>query len=100
MNNKTIDDTFGLWNERYEHNSNKAYSQGLTPCCMCGKGVKENSGFNVWVVLGGSSLLHVDEWDNQSQKQNDAGDMGCWLVGPECGKSIPADYKTANAVLK
>ena len=78
------------WSWDY-NNSDHADSHGC--CIVCGKATKGN-GITVILGEGGDTLIlpENDEW----QQANDAGYMGCWTVGPECGKDIPSEYRMAG----
>ena len=99
MNNSTYR-TFdsSIWEqvgeETYEKRYTAAIKKGLEPCTICGRGVAEGRGWGVLAVNGGD-FLAVDQWDSWETDQtvDHAGDMGFWLLGPECGKRIPSEYR-------
>lgn len=80
---------FGVDEDRKAANEDRAYSRGLEPCATCGRGVKPGSGWVVEVVGGGSSIARPGTADN-----SDAGYMGAWVLGPECGRHIPLAFRT------
>lgn len=62
---------------------------GLEPCELCGRGVsKDGNGFWIEVVDGGSAIAKPGTAD-----ESDSGYMGHYLVGPECGRKVPAAYR-------
>jgi hypothetical protein len=60
-------------------------------CIVCGRKTTRERGIPVLLGGGGSSLL--DARDMIEAEDADPGFMGVWLVGPECGKRIPAQYR-------
>lgn len=78
--------------ERMDTNMARAYAAGLEPCATCGRGVKDGSGWLVTVTDGGAQLVHPDDTAD-AQAADPAGFMGEWLLGPECGKRVPHDYR-------
>jgi hypothetical protein len=87
----TIRDDF--WNfeddAKYKREE-RARKNGLEPCTNCGRGVKPGNGWVVEIINGGGQAAHRDDTANP----NDDGYMGCWVVGPECGRKIPMEYRT------
>jgi len=68
-------------------NRNRALDRGLIPCTICGRGVRK--GWLVEVVNGGTHIAHPDlDYD-----QNDPGWLGDWILGPECAKEIPLEFR-------
>ena len=62
----------------FRKNSEAAYSSDLTPCAICGKGVKDLSkAIAVTVINGGA------DWGDRDSEQ-DSGYMGEWPMGPDC----------------
>jgi hypothetical protein len=80
--------------ETYEKRYASAQNKGLEPCTICGRGVAEGKGFLVMGINGGD-FLAADQWEAWEADTNadHAGDMGYWILGSECGKKIPADYR-------
>ena len=76
------------WGEGY-HDSQ--YSGDFECCVACGRRTTEGKG--ITVVLGGGGAELLDPADIDEAAHNDPGFMGMWLVGPECGKKIPADFR-------
>jgi hypothetical protein len=60
-------------------------------CVVCAR--KVNPGRGVWICVGagGSVMIHPD--DITEAEDADPGFMGHVLVGPECGKTIPTEYR-------
>lgn len=81
---------FGTDLDRKDANEERANRAGLEPCATCGRGVRE--GWFVVVVDGGAALLHPDHWDDPAAEA-DPGYMGGWILGPECGKHVPGEYR-------
>lgn len=82
------------WNTRY----GKARDAGLPNCEACGRGVAEGKGFWVNVVEGGM-VLAADQWEawENDETVDHSGDMGDgWILGPECGKKLPAEFRRAR----
>lgn len=95
--------------DQFQKNERRAISAGLEPCQFCGRGVNiaAGKGFEVHPVFGGGLLLAADQWQHfdsyvygelknkfpEIANQITAGDLGYWVVGPECGKHIHKDFK-------
>ncbi len=81
--------------DAYTRNSQLADKRGLLPCTMCGRGVSDGKGWLVFAVNGGGNFLSVQQWPawESDKTVNHAGDMGYWLLGPECGKKLPKAYR-------
>lgn len=62
---------------RYHENAQKAGD--LSPCAICGKGVKNvPAAASATVIDGGSA------WGDDQSDQTDPGYMGAYLIGPDC----------------
>lgn len=100
MSNSTTYSTHSasIWTEVGEETYEKRYAAAqkkeLEPCTICGRGVAEGKGFLVMAINGGE-FLATDQWEAWEADKNvdHAGDMGYWILGSECGKKIPADYR-------
>ena len=82
------DALFGIDRERKARNEAAAERKGMEPCATCGKGVKPGNGWMVEVVDGGAGVAQPGQAD-----ETDPGYMGCWVLGPECGKHVPAAFR-------
>ncbi len=67
----------------------KASKAGLETCEFCGRGVRQGFGWWVHAVNGGTTLIDLSE-----QYVDEGGDMGWWMLGPECGKQIPKEFRS------
>lgn len=77
------------WSEAYQE-----VMDNHDRCIVCGKRVGANA---IWVVLGeGGDVLIAPENDEDAMA-TDSGYMGWWPVGPECGRTVPAEYRAARA---
>lgn len=65
-----------------------ATSKNQEQCELCGRGVRPGSGWLVHAVNGGNEVADVNE-----EVAQEAGEMGWWLLGPECGKKIPSNFR-------
>ena len=83
------------WGEEYQNSPN---ANGYECCLACGRRTVEGRGYTVILGLGGSRLIHPD--DEQAAEQHDLGYMGVWMVGPECGKRIPKEYRVVTEVAR
>jgi hypothetical protein len=83
--------------EVYARNEGRAMDAGHEPCHLCGKGVRANKGWDVWIIDGGSNLLAVTEWDTRPYRP-DSGDMGIHILGPECAKTIPLTHRARSLI--
>lgn len=83
------DDLWGIDDDRKAANEDRARKAGLEPCTICGRGVKPGNGWVIEVVNGGADIAHP----GLGVDQNDPGYMGCWVLGPECGKKIPREFR-------
>lgn len=86
---ETPDALFGTDDDRQQANRARAQERGLEPCTTCGRGVKPGSGWLVEVVDGGGQIAHPDHKADTS----DPGYMGMWVLGPECGKHVPREFR-------
>ena len=59
-------------------------------CARCGKSISEP---RLWIhiVNGGDAMLHRDD---EAQYVDDGGDLGMYVVGPECAKAIGSNFIT------
>lgn len=64
----------------------------LASCQCCGRAVSAKAAYII-VCDGGASLVHPEDADSLL---NDGGFMGCFPVGSECAKKIPAEYLTTR----
>jgi hypothetical protein len=87
------ENAYGPQQNRWDANQRRAEKAGYEPCTRCGRGVKPGSGFVVTVIDGGARFAPTDT----PADENDSGFMGAWVIGPECGKSIPVTHKTIYA---
>lgn len=89
----------GLWADDYEINAAKAEKKNINACACCGRALKPGRGFDIWAVNGGDGLAPVIAWDQMSKYQGAwvAGDLGNLVVGPDCGKQIPVEYRQARS---
>jgi hypothetical protein len=71
------------------HNSPNAEEHNC--CIVCGRKTRDNKGITVLLGLGGTGLIHPD--DEAAAESRDMGYMGVWMVGPDCGADIPAEYR-------
>ena len=69
-----------------------AQDRGLEPCEACGRGVAAGSGWVITITDGGCAVLHPD--DDGPEAEADGGYMGSYVWGPECGRKVPAEFRT------
>lgn len=81
------------WSDDYR---NSRYVDTFECCIVCGKRTTAADGIVVVLGDGGDTLLHPA--DALEAETADPGFMGMWLVGPECGKAIPAEYRVRVVV--
>jgi hypothetical protein len=92
----TID---GLWADGWQENAEKAEAKDKDACACCGRAVKPGSGYQIWVVGGGDALAPINNWNKMNENYSaewSAGNLGMLIVGPDCGKQIPTEYRTEN----
>jgi len=88
------DNSFAL-PEMWDPNSNQhkrrrlAAARGLESCELCGRGVRPLQGWAVHAIHGGAYLADLV---NESPI-DDRGDMGWWILGPECGRKVPETHR-------
>ena len=98
----TQDQTFEVeaaWSDEYYERTERGYRQvpeGGDPCVICGRMVKADRGYDVRFIFGGPEAVRKDLEPEQVDGYTAGGDMGTWAVGPECGKAVPAAYRTAR----
>jgi hypothetical protein len=59
---------------------------------LCGAELNPAKAFTVHIVGGGGSFLHPadeDAWDDDP-----GADMGCWDLGSECVRLVPAAFRS------
>lgn len=61
--------------------------RGYLTCLLCDRPVNHQSAVWVHEVEGGGLLAPAD-----LDYQNEAADLGWWMVGPDCAARIPAGY--------
>jgi len=81
---------FGIDEDRKAANEDRAYDKGLEPCATCGRGVRPGNGWTVEVIDGGNNIAHPGLGADTS----DPGYMGVWVLGPECGRHVPREFRT------
>jgi hypothetical protein len=62
-----------------------AERSGYSPCCVCGRAIKDGTAKMVHIVEGGSSLALPEE----EATIDPSADLGCYPIGPECLKKHP-----------
>ena len=67
-------------------------------CVVCGKRTTRDRGIGVIFGQGGAILLHPD--DVAEAEIHDRGYLGNFMVGPECGKRIPREYRVNPRMVK
>lgn len=93
MNTAPVPPAFwGVDDNRRDANERRAQAAGLEPCVVCGRGVR--NGWEVVVSGGGTDLIAWDDYEaDPAAYVDDPGFMGCWTIGPECGKGIGKEYR-------
>jgi hypothetical protein len=86
-----VDLSSGVDYDRKYANEGRADQRGLEPCYVCGRGIKEGSGWRVEIVDGGGSAAMPGTAD-----VNDPGYCGTYPIGSECGKRVPLAFRTKN----
>jgi hypothetical protein len=69
-----------------------AHAESHACCIVCGRKTTTESGITVILGLGGTGLIHPE--DEEKAEWSDGGYMGVWMLGPECGKDVPDEYRT------
>jgi len=83
------------WSDEYQDSK---YADEFECCIVCGRRTTAEKG--ITVLLGGGGDALIDPRDAQEAEDKDPGGfMGAWLVGPECGKRIPARYRVLKRAL-
>lgn len=75
------------WSDAY-HESPHAENA----CIVCGKRTVAGSRVIVCLTGGGDVLVRPDDMERE-EREHPGNFMGTWPVGPECGKSIPQEYR-------
>lgn len=76
------------WSDAYD---NSPHRDDPECCIVCGKIANGNW---IGVILGKGGDVLIEPKDDEWYAANDNGYMGHWIVGPECGKKVPAKYRT------
>ena len=74
--------------ERFEKKQSKAFAAEQDSCIACGLAIRTKNPSLVLLVDGGSYLLASDVETDYS----DSGYMGCFAIGSNCLKDIPARF--------
>lgn len=59
--------------------------------------VKAGSGYDVRFIMGGPAAVRADLAAESIVGYTEGGDMGAWVIGSECAKSVPATHRTRRA---
>jgi hypothetical protein len=86
--NEFLKDGRTAWSDAY---NDSKHTDSFECCIVCGKRTTQDKGIAVVLGAGGQTLVHPTDADEA--ESNDNGFMGMWLVGPECGKAIPTEYR-------
>jgi hypothetical protein len=81
------------WGDEYQASK---YADDYECCIVCGRRTTSERG--IAVVLGGGSDSLIDPRDMIEAEDADPGFMGVWLIGPECGRRIPVEYRVTKEV--
>lgn len=77
-----------IWPGTPEYRANEArVREPNQPCACCGRPVDVRRPGTRWVTVQDGGATITDEPD-----ESDRGFMGCFPVGPECAKRIPAGF--------
>lgn len=87
---ETPDALFGIDDDRKAANETRARDRDLEPCTTCGRGVKPGNGWLVEVIDGGAHIAAPGLGPDTTAP----GYMGVWVLGPECGKHVPREFRT------
>jgi hypothetical protein len=60
-------------------------------CIVCGRRTTTDRGIRLILGSGGTGLVPPHLYDEAYT--SDSGFMGGFMVGPECGKKIPSEYR-------
>lgn len=69
----------------------RVYADDSEPCMFCGR--KANAERGWWIRLATNGHLIAMDAD-EAEVEASGYDQGCFLVGPECGRKIPAAYRS------
>lgn len=78
------------WSEDYHDKIVKA-RDWYEVCIVCGKRTTRERGIPVVIGLGGGALIHPDDVDEA--QEHDSGFLGAHIIGPECGRKIPQEFR-------
>lgn len=60
-------------------------------CFACNKKLTSKVMYAVHLIAGGNTILHPDD---ENSYVPDGGDVGCWMLGPECAKRLGLEWLT------
>lgn len=78
------------WSDEYHDKVSRARDY-YEVCIVCGKRTTRDRGIPVVLGLGGCYLIHPD--DVEEAQRHDSGYLGAHMVGPECGRNIPHEFR-------
>jgi hypothetical protein len=92
---RVLDDTFGLWGEKYQQREAKGFgSLPFLACLICGRDTSKQGNSNGVIVSGGgSTIVHPEDAHKEVVS---GGYMGWFPIGSECIKAIPSEFRHKN----
>lgn len=73
-----------------------AKARNQEQCELCGRGVREGLGWMVHVAGGGSVIVETSVQNEDMDSEYHSGEMGWFLLGPECGRTVPKSFRMKN----
>jgi hypothetical protein len=75
------------WSDAYANSPHSTFES----CLVCGKRTSPATRIVVCLSDGGDALVTPANYEHEGR--TNPGFMGCWSVGPECGRAIPAEFR-------
>jgi len=81
------------FSERY-HDKVRSAKDDYEVCIVCGKRTTRDRGIRLVLGAGATGLIPPHLYDEAYQL--DDGFLGGFMVGPECGKRVPMEYRVTS----
>jgi hypothetical protein len=78
-----------VWSDKYHEHGDYHPLR----CIACGRMVKPEAAVHIVLGGGGNGLYPAEGFNEDTAMEEDDGYLGAAVLGPECGRTIPAEYR-------